>query len=180
MTKIKDINQGDLLTFVNANNNYNIILCTNTNKTISPHNYTFCLLDYNDIQKPTIEQILSLNFFGVGNMTKTNHYNYSEEDLKNMWECHPEIKPCLLGTYSLIIWRKDFMTFRDNLEFISNLDILPNLNKNGNGAVNASSWGFLKEFFNDKIITIMNERNQEKFKLKAMIKSNQSNANYFL
>ncbi|SEO71988.1 hypothetical protein SAMN05444671_4379 [Flavobacterium sp. CF108] len=171
MEKIKDIDRGNLLTFTNTDNKYNIILCTSTNKTVSPHSYTFSLLDYNDIQKPTIETVKNLDFFGVGNMTKTNLYNYSDQDLINMWEYHPEIKPCLLGTYALIIWRKDFMKFRDNLEFIGNLDILINLDKNGNGGVNASSWDFLQKFFNGEIITAMNERNQEKFKLKAVIKS---------
>ncbi|HEY1195779.1 hypothetical protein [Flavobacterium sp.] len=171
MTKIKDVNQGDLLTFINGENKYKILLCTDVYKDRNPQNFTFCLLDYNKTEKPTLDDIKDLSFFGVGNMTKKNSYNYSEQELEKMWFLHPEIKPCLLGSCSLVIWRKDFMTFRDNLEFIGNLKILPSINKNGNCGINASGWDFLESFHGEKLQQFIDERGQKLFSLNAIIKA---------
>lgn len=171
MAKIKDIKQGDLLTFITAENKFRILLCTSANKEKSPQNFTFCVLDYNEAQKPAFEDIENLNFFGVGNMTKKNHYNYSEQELEKMWFFHPETKPCLLGSFSFIIWRKDFMNCRENFDFIGNLDILPNIDKNGNGGLNASDWFFLQNFFDEKFNNLMRQESQNLFKLKAITKT---------
>lgn len=168
--KINEINQGDLLTFIAADGKYKVLLCTNTYKEKSPHNFTFCVLTYDHVEKPTIEIILESSFFGVGNTTKNNFYKHSDEELNKMWAFYPKIKPCLLGSYNFIIWKKDFMKFRDHFEFIENLKIVDNIDKNGNGGVNASSWDFLKSFFNENFNTIMSERGQEIFKLKSIIR----------
>lgn len=170
MEKIKNINQGDLLTFIASDGNYKVILCTNTYIEKSPHNFTFCALDYNLAEKPTIEIIKEISFFGVGNATKNNFYKHSDNELEKMWNFHPEIKPHLLGFYNFIIWKKDFIKFRDHFEFIGNLKIVNNIEKNGNGGLNASSWDYLRDFFNENFDKIMSERGQLTFKLKSIIK----------
>jgi hypothetical protein len=171
MEKIKDVNQGDLLTFITSENKFRILLCTSVNKDRSPQNFTFCILDYKKVEKPVINNIKNLSFFGVGSMTAKNHYNYSDQELEKMWFFHPEIKPCLIGSFGFIIWRKDFMKFRENFEFIGNLEILSNIDKNGNSGINASSWNFLKNFLDERLNNLMNEKEQKLFQLKAITKT---------
>lgn len=169
MKKITDINQGDLLTFNANDENYKVILCTSTYKEKSPQNFTFAALTYNDKEKPTIENILSSDFWGIGN-TKNDYFKYSDNELNQMWSIHLDVKPYYLGSYGLVILRKDFLKFRDNFEFISNLKIVENLDKNGNGSMNASDWEFIKDFFANKINLVMPDRGQKTFKIKAIIK----------
>jgi len=168
MKKISDINQGDLLTFKAADERYKVMLCTSTNKDKSPHNFTFAALTYDDKEKPTVEKILHSDFWGIGN-TKNDYFKYSDIELNQMWRLHPDIKPFYLGSYGLVIWRKDFLKFRDNFELISYLKIVDNLDKNGNGSMNASDWEFIKDFFANKINSIMPDRGQKTFKIKAII-----------
>lgn len=170
MEKIKDIHQGDLLTFIDTNDKYKVLLCTSTYKERSPHSFTFCMLTIDTPEKPAIEVIKESSFFGIGHTTKNNYYKYSDEELEKMWTIHPEIKPYLLGSYNFIIWKKDFMKFRDNFEFTGNLKIVNNIDKNGNGGVNSSSWEYLKHLFNEKLHEIMSEKDQKTFKLKAITK----------
>jgi hypothetical protein len=169
MKKISDINQGDLLTFKANDGNYKVLLCTSTNKEKSPQNFTFAALTYDEIEKPTVEKILNNEFWGIGNR-KNDYFKYSDSELNQMWNIHPEAKPYFLGSYGLIIWRKDFMKFRDNFELIGNLKIVDNLDKNGNGSMNASDWNYIKDFFANKINSGLIERGQKTFKIKAIIK----------
>ncbi len=168
MQKIKDINQGDLLTFKATDNKYKVLLCTSTYKDKSPQNFTFAALTYDSLNKPTISNLLDTEFLGIGN-TKNDHFKYSEIELNKMWAIHPETKPYFLGSYGLIIWRKDFMKFRDNFEVIGNLNIVNNLDKNGNGGMNASGWTFLNQFFSDNYISVLSNRGQKPFKLKSVL-----------
>lgn len=170
MKKITDINRGDLLTFKANDESYKVMLCTSTYKEKSPQNFTFAALTYNDKEKPTIENILYSDFWGIGN-TKNDYFKYSDNELNQMWSIHPDVKPYYLGSYGLVIWRKDFLKFRDNLEFIGNLNIVENLDKNGNGSMNASDWEFIKDFFANKINLVMPDRGQKTFKIKAIIKN---------
>lgn len=61
------------------------------------------------------------------------------------------------------------MKFRGNFEIIGNLKIVNNLDKNGNGGLNSSSWNFIKDFFTHKINSILPNWGQNTFKLKAII-----------
>lgn len=169
MKKITDINQGDLLTFKATDERYKVILCTSTYKEKSPQNYTFAALTYDEKEKPTVESIVNSNFWGTGN-TKHDFFKYSDVELNQMWSLHPDVKPYFLGSYALIIWRKDFLKFRDNFELISNLKIVENLDKNGNGSMNASAWEFIKDFFAKKINSVLPDRGQKIFNIKAIIK----------
>lgn len=168
MKKISDINQGDLLTFKSTDEKYKVLLCTSTFKDKSPQNFTFAALTYDNEDKPKVEDILHSYFWGIGN-TKNDYFKYSDKELNQMWKIHPETKPYFLGSYGLIIWRKDFMKFRDNFEFIGNLKIVDNLDKNGKGGMNASDWNFIKDFFTNKINSVLTERGQKTFKLTAII-----------
>ncbi|MFB3387710.1 hypothetical protein [Flavobacterium sp. LAR06] len=170
MEKIKDIHQGDLLTFKDVSGKYKVLLCTSTYKERSPHTFTFCALNIDTIEKPTVAAIKESSFFGVEHTTKSNFYKHSDEELEKMWTIHPEIKPYLLGSYNFIIWKKDFMKFRDNFESMGNLKIVNNIDKSGNGGVNASSWEYLKNLFNEKLLEMMSEKDQKAFKLKSIIK----------
>lgn len=170
MEQIKDIHKGDLLTFKDVSGKYKVLLCMSTNKNKSPHTFTFCALTIDTIEKPTVAAVKASSFFGVGNSTKTNFYKHSEEEVEKMWAIEPEIKPYFLGCYNFIIWKKDFMKFRDHFEFIGNLKIVTYIDKNGNGAVNASSWVYLKNLVNEKLTEMMSEKDQKIFKLKAILK----------
>ena len=167
MQKIKEINQGDLLTFRATDGRYKVLLCTSTYKDKSPQWFTFAALTYDSLNKPTIEHILESDFLGIG-ITKNDYLKYSESELNRMWTIHPETKPCFLGSYGFIIWRKDFMKFRDNFEFIANIKIVDNLDKNGNGGMNASNWELLKQFFNEDFISVLSNRGQKPFKIKSI------------
>lgn len=168
MQKIKDINQGDLLTFKTTDNKFKVLLCTSTYKVKSPQNFTFAALTYDSFDKPTIVDILDSEFLGIGN-TKNDYFKYSDKELNKMWTIHPETKPYFLGSYGLIIWRKDFMKFRDNFEVLGNLKIVDNLDKNGNGSMNASGWSFLNQFFSNTYIATLINRGQKPFKLESIL-----------
>ena len=170
MQKIRDVNQGDILTFKAADGRYKALLCTSTYKEKSPRNFTFAALAYDSVEKPTLESICETDFFGIGNR-KSDYFKYADNELDRMWTLHPEVKPYYLGSYGLIIWRKDFMKFRDNFEFIGNVKIADNLDKNGSSGMNASDWNFLQAFFNEKFKTILPERGQAVFKVKAILRN---------
>lgn len=168
MEKIKVVNQGDILTFIAADGNYKVFLCTSTYKERSPHFFIFTALTYDNKKQPTIEDIEESSFFGIGNR-KNSYFSYSDKELEQIWAVHPEIIPYQLGSYGFFIQRKNFMKFRENFKFICNFKILDNLDKNGNGSINSDDWNYLKEFFNEKLNTVMLDRGQKTFKIKSII-----------
>ncbi|MFY7788277.1 MAG: hypothetical protein ACOVQA_10425 [Thermoflexibacteraceae bacterium] len=168
MNTIKDIKKGDFFTFVGNDNKYKGLFCTSCHKEKSPFYFIFAALTYDDIQKPTLEDFINCNFFGTAH-SKKNPFKYSDKALEQMWNNHPEIKPYHIGSYWFIIWRKDFLKFRNNFEFVGNLNIVDNLDKNGNSGVNASSWDFLTDFFSEKYKTVLDYRGQTTFKVKSII-----------
>ncbi len=169
MKKISDIYQGDLLAFKANDEKYKVLLCISTYKEKSPQSFTFAALTYDDLEKPTPEKVLKSDFWGIGN-TKNEHFKYPDIELNQIWSIHPETRPYFLGSYGLVIWRKDFLKFRDNFEVIGNLKIVDNLDKNGNGEMNVSDWDFIKDFFTNKINSLLSDRGQKTFKLKSIIK----------
>ena len=168
--KITQINQGDFLTFKATDGNFKVIFCTSVNKESSPHSFEFAATNYSQKNKPTIEDIINSKFYGIGNR-RSDYFKYSNEQLERMWSIHPEIKPYFLGSYGLAIWRKDFMRFRDNFELISNLKIVNNLDKNGNGGMNASGMEVLNNLFVDNINELMERRGQQLFRTDAILKN---------
>lgn len=58
MEKIRDINTGDFFTFKAADNKYKVIFCTSLCKDKSPYHFTFAALNYDQVEKPTIQNIL--------------------------------------------------------------------------------------------------------------------------
>ena len=168
MQRITDIYQSDLLTFKALDNKYKVLLCTSTYKVKSPQNFTFAVLTSDSLDKPTISNILDNNFLGIGNTTN-DYFKYPNKQLNKMWTFHPEIKPYFLGSYGLLIWRKDFIKFRDNLELIGNLKIVDNLDKNGNGSMNASDWTFLNQFLCGNCTLVLSNRGQKPFKLRSIL-----------
>jgi hypothetical protein len=170
MQKIKEIRQGDLLAFIAGDNRYKALLCTSTYIEKSPQYYTFAALAYDNTEKPTEDGLRESEFFGADN-TKNDHFNYSDQELDNMWAIYPTIKPNILGSYGFTIWRKDFMKFRDHFEYIGNLSIVNNLDKNGKGSMNASDWSFLKEFFCERYKTVLPDKGQQKFLVKSILRA---------
>lgn len=169
MDNIKDINQGDVLAFKADDERYKAIICTSVFDEKSPQNFTFAISTIDQSDRPTIDKILKHNFFGIGNI-KADYFRYSDNEIRIMWNEHPEIEPYHLGAYGLIIWRKDFMKFRDKFKLIGNIKIVNNLDKNGTGSVNASDWVFLRDFFNKKFKVVLPERGQKQFRVKAIVK----------
>lgn len=169
VNKIKDLNKGDVIAFKAGDQRYKALLCTSTFKEKSPQNFTFAVLNVDQEELPSLTDIQESLFYGIGNR-KDHYFKYSEPELEKMWSNHPEIRPYFLGSYGLIIWRKDFMKFRDVLEYVGQLNIIYNLDKNGNGSVNASDWAFLEDFFNEKYKRTLTNRGQKLFKTSAIIK----------
>jgi hypothetical protein len=170
MHKIRVVNQGDVLTFKVAGGRHKALLCTSTYKERSPQNFTFAALTYDSVDEPTVESICESEFYGIGNR-KSDYFKYSDSELRRIWTIHPEIKPYDLGSYGLIIWRKDFMKFRDNFKLVGNIDIIDHLDKNGSGGINASDWSFLQSFFNEKFETFFPDKGQRVFKVKAILRN---------
>lgn len=169
MNKIKDINKGDVIAFKADDQKYKALLCTSTHKEKRPQNFTFAALTVDQEELPSLTNIQESFFYGIGNR-KDGYFKYSEPELEKIWTIHPEIKPYFLGSYGLTIWRKDFMKFRNNIEYIGHLNIIDNLDKNGSGSVNASDWDFIKDFFNEKYKSILADRGQKLFKTIAIIR----------
>lgn len=169
MNKIKEISKGDILTFRASDNKFKLILCTSVYKERSPFNFTFAALTYTSKTIPTLENIMNCEFYGIGNCSK-DYFKYTNTEINKMWAIHPEIKPYFLGSYGVIIWRKDFLKFRDNFEVICNLSIIDNLDKNGSGGMNASALAVLDALFVNKLSILENGRGQQKFKIKAILK----------
>ncbi len=162
--------KGDVLSFIGLDRRYKAILCTSTYVEKSPYYFTFAALTFDNAERPNIESIKKEEFYGVGNI-KDGYFQYSEEERQKIWTVHPEIRPYSLGSYGLLIWRKDFVKFRDKVERIGNLDIVDNLDKNGRGSMNAGDWDFLRDFFTDKYKRILSERGQTTFKLSSIVRN---------
>ncbi len=168
MNKINDIEIGDFFSFKTSDGTYRVLFCTSFQKSRSPYFYNFTATTIKSNKKPTINDIRESYFYGKGNRS-TLEFNNNE--LNKMWRLHPEIKPYYLGTYELLITRKDFMTFNDKFELIFNIPILEKLNMNGSGSMNASDLSFLDNFFVNRIETFMEDQNQKKYLIEAIIKS---------
>ena len=169
MATIKEINKGDVLTFKGLDNQYKAILCSSCYKKKSLHNFTFAALTFDNKVKPSLKDIYEAGFYGIGNI-KDDHFQYSSSERERIWTIHPEVKPYSLGSYGLLIWRKDFMKFRDNVELVGNVNIIDNLDKNGRGGLNASDWSFLTDFFTHKYKRVLEERGQKIFKVQSIIR----------
>lgn len=162
------MNQGDVFTFLAADNRYKMIICTGVYKAQSPHYYIFAALTYDSEEMPAIIDAIESDFWGVANV-RNGIFKYEDSELENMWMIHPEIKPCQLGSYGFIISRKDYLKFKDKMVFVGNLKIVNNLDKNGNGGVNASSWRFLQGFFNNEMSSVLKYRAQKNFKVRSVL-----------
>ena len=167
--KITQLNQGDFLTFKASDNNFILLFCTGVFTAASPHYFTLAVTNYSHTDKPTTESIINTKFYGIGNR-RDEYFKYPNDQLEDMWSVHPEIKPNFLGSYGLTIWRKEFMSFRDNFELIGNLVIITNLDKNGNGSMNASDMDVLNNLFVGNINELMERRGQQLFQTKAILK----------
>ena len=167
MNKIKDINIGDFLSFEASDGFYRVLFCSSVQKSRSPYFFNFSVTTINSESKPTIKDIRDSQYYGKGNR---NGHKFEKNELEKMWEFHPEIKPNYLGTYELLITRKDFMSFRDKFELITSLPILENLNQNGSGGMNASDLNVLDDLFVNRIESFMKNQNQEKYLTEAILK----------
>lgn len=169
MQKIKCINKGDVLTFKASDNKYKLMICTSYYKDRSPFRFNVAALNYSSDKMPVLNDVLDCEFYGIGNRM-SEYFKYSQKELDKMWTIHPDVKPYSLGSYGLLICRKDFMTFRDNFELICNLDIVDNLDKNGNGGMNTSALHALDDLFVNKLTVLEKDRGQRKFKIEAVVR----------
>ena len=167
MNKIKDINFGDFLSFKASDGFYRVLFCSSVQKTRSPYFFNFSATAIKSKTKPTIKDIRESYYYGKGNR---KGYEFGKNELEKMWELHPEIKPNYLGAYELLITKKDFMSFRDEFELITNLPILENLNRNGSGGMNASDVKVLDDLFVNRIESFMKTQSQDKYLTEAIIK----------
>ena len=168
MIKPQSLAQGDVLSFLADDNKYKAMLCTSVHNDRSPQYCYFAATTYSSATKPSLEDILYSNFYGIGN-TRSEYFAYTESELEHMWAIHPEVKPYFLGSYHFIIWKKDLRAIQSNLELVGNLSIISNLDMHGNGGVNASSWDFLRQFFTDSGLNKLSERGQRTYSLKSIL-----------
>jgi hypothetical protein len=63
------------------------------------------------------------------------------------------------------------MKFRENFEKIGNLNVIDNLDKNGNGGVNASDMTFLINLFTKDTDGFFKNKGQKRFMVKAIVKN---------
>ena len=166
---IKDLNQGDFLTFIASDGKYKVIFCTSTYRKKSPQYFFLGATSLSMDTKPTIQDIVNSEFFGIAKK-KEGAFKYSESELEKMWALHPEIKPCFLGTYGILIQRKELKVFRENFEFVANLSIVSNIDKNGDGSFYPGNKTFMNNFFTNNLKNIMEQRGQKQYKLKAILK----------
>jgi hypothetical protein len=165
--KIKDINQGDCLTFKTSDNRYKVIFCIGANKEKSTQSFSFAATTFDKDFKPTVNDLSDTDFWGKGNR---RDFKYSERELERMWAYHPSNKPYFLGTYGILILRKEFMKWRENFELIGNLSIVDNLEQNGSGSFYPGDLDNLDKFFTEDLENVMDQSGQSKFKLKAIVK----------
>ncbi|OOQ60260.1 hypothetical protein [Mucilaginibacter pedocola] len=168
MVKFKNLVQGDILSFVAADNKYKAILCTAVKKDRSPHSCDFAATTYSSENLPTLDNILQCDFYGRPN-AQSSSFPYPQTAINVMWEVHPEIKPYILGSYGLTIWNVDLKPFEGNFELIGNLNIVSDLLMNGNGSVNASSWDFFSDFFAGNGLDKLLERGHKPFSIRAIV-----------
>jgi hypothetical protein len=166
---IKDINQGDCLTFKTSDNRYKVIFCTSTYKEKSPQTFTFAPTTFDKDLKPNLGDISDTEFYGKGN-SKNEFFKYSDKELEKMWTFHPNNKPYFLGTYGILILRKEFMKMRENFELLGNLLIVDNLDKNGSGSFYPGNIDNLDNFLTKDLELLMEQRGQYKFKFRAILK----------
>ncbi|SCW80341.1 hypothetical protein [Mucilaginibacter sp. NFR10] len=162
------MNQGDVFTFLAADNRYKVIICTSIYKARSPHYCIFAALTYDNEEIPVIEDAINSGFWGKA-VYKGGNFKYPDSQIQCMWQYHPEIKPYYLGSYGLLIWRKDFLQFKDNMKFVGNLKIINDLDKNVNSSMNASSWLTLQRFFNSEISKVLTYRSQKVFEVRSVL-----------
>ena len=58
------MNQGDVFTFLAADNRYKVIICTSIYKARSPHYCIFAALTYDNEEIPVIEDAINSGFWG--------------------------------------------------------------------------------------------------------------------
>ena len=145
--KIKDIKQGDFLTFKASDDEYRVIFCIDVCKRSSPIMFTFAASTYKSKDKPTYEALLNSSFYGRGDR-EDFFKSYTDEDSRQIWNVHPEIKPYVLGAYHINVLRKEFMKVRDKFEFLINLNILENLYQYGNGGIYCGTMEYLRACLN--------------------------------
>ena len=173
MIKAQSVAVGDILSYLAADGKYKAIICTSVRKETSPHLFEFALTTYDSVLKPTLENILSSEFYGVVSL-RNEYFPYSESEVEEMWLIHPEIIPNIIGSYSLIIWKKDLKQFESSLEMVGNVSIVTNVDRNGNGSVNASSWDFLRKS-TPQLMENMSFRGQKIYQIKAIVKHRRRN-----
>lgn len=172
-SKIKNIEIGDFLSYRVEDNNYRVILCISTQITKSPFSFGFAVLTINQQKKPTKTDLLNSGFYGIVNRKKLYHKT-KENSNSIMWkDHHPEINPFLIGAYTLLIWRKEFMRFREYFEFVVNIPIIKNLDLTGSGTMVATDKESLDKIFLSNIDEVMGERRQKAIVIPSILIGNE-------
>lgn len=76
----------------------------------------------------------------------------------------------MLGSFGVLIFRKDFMKMRERFELLSNKEIVKNLPLFGNASFHPGTIEYLDRFFGDNLESKMEDKDQKKYKLQALIK----------
>lgn len=172
-SKIPNIELGDFLSFRASDKNYKVIFCIGVYKERSPFFFEFAATTINTKNKPSKEEIYQSGFFGIVNR-KSLYFKTEQNINSGMWkDHHPEIEPFFVGTYGLLISRKELMRSREDFEFIVNLPIIENLQKAGNGGMNVNGLEYLDKLFVTNINEFMAERRQKAIVISSILLENE-------
>lgn len=173
-SKIPNIEVGDFFSFKASDENHRVIFCIGVYKERSPFFFTFAATTIRTKNKPSKEEIYQSGFYGIVNR-KSLYFKTEQNINSGMWkDHHPEIKPFFVGTYGLLISRKELMRSREDFEFIVNLPIIENLQQAGNGSMNANGMESLDKLFVTNIDELMAKRRQKAVVISSILLKNEN------
>ena len=159
---------GSVIVFKNAFGNYKAWICISVRSGAKAPYFYFMCLDFEGVDIPSLASIQGCNYYGSGNMLNPVE-PWSESSLEQVWRIHPEVKPCHVGAYGLMVTRKDWKAMEAKFQFIGQLNLLPNLELHGNGSMLIKTFEFVQQFFDSSENQVFKERGQKQFKVAAVV-----------
>ena len=159
---------GSVIIFKNAFGNLKAWICISVRTGAKPPYFYFMCLAFEGREIPSLADIQECNFYGSGNMLNPLE-PWSESSLTQVWTLHPEVKPCHVGAYGLMVSKKDWKAIAANFQVIGRLNLFPNLELHGNGSMLVSTFDFVQQFFDGSENQVLAGRGQKQYKLAAVV-----------
>lgn len=159
---------GSVFVFRNTDGRYKAWVCISHRKEAKPSYCYFMALTLDSEVIPSLEELQECSFWGTGHM-RHPVLPWSDSWLEQVWRLHPDVKPCHVGAYGLMVSRKDWKVMEAAFQFIGQLSIFPDLELHGNGSMLIRSFDFVQQFFNGTESKVFLDRGQRPFKLAAVV-----------